>query len=120
MGKALSTVLKEVRSDKGLSLRKVEKDIKVSNAYLSQLETGQATKPSPELLKRLANYYGIRYEMLMEAAGYLERKASTKGGRELNAKLEAVLMSTELSKEDEERVAVFVRFLRSERRKRGQ
>ena len=56
-----------------MSLRQVEEasSKEVSNAYLSQLETGKITQPSPNVLNTLSEIYGISYVQLMERAGYL-------------------------------------------------
>src|SRR5437764_243821 len=83
----LAEYLASLRAAKGLSLRDVEETTNsaVSNAYLSQLEHGRITKPSPNVLHSLATAYGIPYEKLMEKAGYLmavsEKLKNSKHGR---------------------------------------
>src|SRR5688572_30352677 len=69
----LATLLTDLRTAKGLSLREVEEATgkAVSNAYLSQLENGKIRKPSPNVLYTLAEVYAVPYEALMEKAGYL-------------------------------------------------
>ena len=64
--------LKRLRLLKGVTLRQVEKDTGVSNAYLSQLENERAESPSPRVLQKLATYYAAAYTDLMEFAGYLQ------------------------------------------------
>ena len=66
----LGACLARSRKDLGLSLRAVEAETKVSNAYLSQLETGKIKTPSPTVLHTLALRYGLAYEQLMQLAGY--------------------------------------------------
>lgn len=67
--------LKQLREEKGVSLVDVEKALGISNAYLSQLETGTRRRlPSPERLRLLADYYNVTVQELLEAAGYLEEK----------------------------------------------
>lgn len=61
---------KALREAKGATLREVERSTDVSNAYLSQLETGKIKQPSPINLHKLAQFYGVRYEALMEKVGY--------------------------------------------------
>lgn len=61
---------KALREAKGLTLREVERETSVSNAYLSQLETGKIKQPSPISLHKLAQFYGVGYEILMEKVGY--------------------------------------------------
>jgi transcriptional regulator with XRE-family HTH domain len=62
--------LKQAREDNNLSLRAVEKRTGISNAFLSQLESGKVKQPSPLVLHKLATLYSIEYETLMDATGY--------------------------------------------------
>lgn len=66
----LAAYLARARKDRGLSLRAVEAETGVSNAYLSQLETGKIKTPSPTVLHSLALWYDVAYEHLMGLAGY--------------------------------------------------
>lgn len=52
------------------SLRSVEADTGISNAYLSQLENGKIKTPAPQILHKLAAHYSVPYTLLMELAGY--------------------------------------------------
>ncbi|MCE7923103.1 MAG: XRE family transcriptional regulator [Haliscomenobacteraceae bacterium CHB4] len=61
---------KALREAKSLTLREVEKQTGISNAYLSQLETGKVKQPSPLNLHKLAQLYEVPYETLMEKVGY--------------------------------------------------
>jgi transcriptional regulator with XRE-family HTH domain len=76
---AFGAYLKSVRIGLQMSLRDVEQatDKNVSNAYLSQLETGKIAKPSPHILHSLAAIYQISYERLMERAGYISPTSSS-------------------------------------------
>jgi transcriptional regulator with XRE-family HTH domain len=62
--------MKALRESKGFTLREVEKKTDVSNAYLSQLESGKIKQPSPTTLYKLAELYEVKYEVLMEKVGY--------------------------------------------------
>ncbi|MEQ9261580.1 MAG: helix-turn-helix transcriptional regulator [Owenweeksia sp.] len=68
---------KALRESKGVTLREVERQTGVSNAYLSQLESGKVKQPSPNTLYKLAQFYQVSYEMLMEKVGYPVPKSST-------------------------------------------
>lgn len=59
-----------LRESKQLTLREVERATDVSNAYLSQLESGKIKQPSPLTLHKLAIFYGVGYQLLMEKVGY--------------------------------------------------
>lgn len=75
----LGDYLARVRNAKGFTLRQVEdateKD--VSNAYLSQLEHGRVSSPSPNVLHSLSQVYAVPYENLMKKAGYIAPDAAT-------------------------------------------
>ncbi len=53
-----------------MTLREVEAKTGISNAYLSQLESGKIRQPSPSNLFKLAELYEISYEELMGKVGY--------------------------------------------------
>ena len=69
----LGQYLASIRDDRDLTLRQVEEatNKEVSNAYLSQIETGKIQQPSPNVLHALADIYNIDYTQLMEMAGYI-------------------------------------------------
>jgi len=72
----LGDFLKKLRERKGVSLKKVEDDTGISNAYISQLETGVRKKlPNADRLKALADYYNVSIQQLLEKAGYYENGA---------------------------------------------
>ena len=73
MKPTLGQYLASIRTDRKMTLREVEEatNKQVSNAYLSQIETGKIQKPSPNILHALAELYAINFEKLMEMAGYL-------------------------------------------------
>ena len=106
----LGSLLADLRTAKGLSLRRVEEatDNAVSNAYLSQLENGKIRKPSPNVLHSLAIVYAVPYETLMEKAGYLPSADGAAGGRKL-----AAFAIGEMTAEEEEELLKYLAFLRS-------
>jgi transcriptional regulator with XRE-family HTH domain len=110
----LSGLLYDLRTAKGLSLRQVEEatDRAVSNAYLSQLEKGKIRKPSPPLLHRLAEVYGVPYETLMERAGYLPQSVGRGGARPRRL---AAFAFDDLTAEEEEELLKYLAFLRTRR-----
>lgn len=114
---ALGPYLADLRAAKRLSLRDVEEATgrEVSNAYLSQLEHGKITKPSPNILFKLAEVYGAPYEVLMEKAGYVTsspaRRDTEKHGRV------ATFADEHLTREEEEELLKYLAFLRSRKPK---
>lgn len=110
MGITLSEELRRIRGIRGASLRDVEKATKISNAYISQLERGDIKEPSPNILYKLAQYYKVEYEALMEAAGYLKVDQSRP---KRPSAMQAALMSANLSDEEMSEVSEFIRYLKS-------
>lgn len=117
----LSKTLRKVRGVRGATLRQVEKATGVSNAYLSQLENGSTSKPSPEILMKLAGFYEVPYESLLRSAGYLPAAPPSEAGAGAHVSaIEAALLSVKLTEDEEFKVAEFIEFLRVQRRQRGQ
>jgi len=107
-------MLADLRRAKGLSLRQVEEatDRAVSNAYLSQLETGKIKQPSPNVLHSLARVYSVPYEALMDKAGYV---IPSDGGSGRGRKL-AVFAIDDLTADEEEELLRYLAFLRWRKR----
>jgi transcriptional regulator with XRE-family HTH domain len=108
----LGTVLADLRTAKGLSLREVEEATgkAVSNAYLSQLENGKIQKPSPNVLHSLSGVYAVPYGTLMEKAGYLLPSDEATSGRRRRL---AAFAIDDLTAEEEEELLKYLAFLRS-------
>jgi transcriptional regulator with XRE-family HTH domain len=68
MGKQFGKFLKELREDRNMTLRDVEEKIHISNAYLSQVESGQRSIPTIRILSKLAECYGCNVAALTNAA----------------------------------------------------
>lgn len=106
----LGSTLADLRQAKGYSLRQVEEatDRQVSNAYLSQLENGKVKKPSPIVLRCLAEVYSVPCETLMEKAGYLLASDGRAGPRERRG----IFAIDDLTAEEEEELLKYLAFLR--------
>lgn len=61
--------LAELRLRKGKSLQDVADAVQVSKTHIWQMEKGRSENPSLELLKKLAEYFGVTIEYLMGADG---------------------------------------------------
>lgn len=111
----LGQFIKKARTDLKLSQREVEDATgkEVSNAYLSQLESGKITKPSPHILYALSTALAVPYETLMERAGYIvpsaERQDSAKHGRV------ATFAVDNLTVEEESALLDYLAYLRSKK-----
>jgi len=70
------TYMRRLRKSRGLTLKQVETQAKVSNAYISLIERGLRRPPHPEILRRLAKTYDVEHRQLLIAAGYLEEDSA--------------------------------------------
>ena len=109
----LGVFLSKARSASGKTLRAVESETGISNAYLSQLENDKIKTPSPQNLHKLAETYGVSYELLMELAGFPVpgNSASSPAVDSMAARIGPV------SQEEEEALVEYLQFIRS--RKKG-
>ena len=113
----LGQYLASIRDDRDLTLRQVEEatNKEVSNAYLSQIETGKIQQPSPNVLHALADIYNIDYTQLMEMAGYIThtkpRKQHQRHGRV------PTFAEHHLTPEEESELMDYLKFIRG--RKKG-
>jgi len=63
----LSELLKILRGSQ--SLRELEKEIGISNAYLSQLETGKIANVSVNVLAKICRHYPHHKKQILESVG---------------------------------------------------
>ena len=70
----LAQAVRLLRLGSGMTLRKLEEASGVSNAYISQLETGKIANPTLESLRKLAGAFGIAsWELLRYIDGETDR-----------------------------------------------
>jgi len=94
---------------------KIKKDGLVSYAYISNIESRRVSSPSPIILGTLALIFNVDHEMVLEKAGYLDKKRS---------KIEEDVAFTLMLKEvprmtDDEKQSLldYIDFVKSRRRK---
>jgi HTH-type transcriptional regulator, competence development regulator len=112
----LGHYLAELRQAKALTFRDLEEKTDISNGYLNLLEHGRVKRPSPEVLFKLANFYGIPFASLMVMAGY----PSEESGRVVvnrNSEVATALLK-DLTKDELTQVRNFIGYLKAERRQR--
>ncbi len=109
--KSLGKTLKESRELISLTLRQVEEASGISNAYLSQLENDKIKKPSANVLYKLATLYKVDLNLLLSAAGIIEKNENEENSK--SKLLTNIAFSAEnLTTEEEEKVLEFIKFLR--------
>ncbi|WP_041344179.1 helix-turn-helix domain-containing protein [Runella slithyformis] len=111
--KEFGEYLKALREAKGLSLREVERKTEVSNAYLSQMESGKIKQPSPITLNKLAELYGISYNILMEKVGYPITQHSN---RQVTHNPPLAARIGDISDEEELELLQYLKLIRNRRR----
>lgn len=112
---SLREFLRAARERRGLTLRAVERAAGVSNAYLSQLESGKIRRPSPLVLHKLAELYEVPYSLILERAGYPSPTADTAPGGTMivDSRLGPI------NSNEEQELKEYLRFLRSRRTQGG-
>jgi HTH-type transcriptional regulator, competence development regulator len=110
----LGELLADARRRSKMTLRAVQDKIGISNAYLSQLETGKVQSPSPVVLHKLSELYELPYAAVMEAAGYPLPKnvKANEPGTRLAARIGSI------TTEEEDAIVEYLRFIRSQRNRR--
>lgn len=113
---SLGTYLRSLRDAKGLSLRVVEEKTGVSNAFLSQLESGKVKQPSPIILYKLAQLFEVPYETLMERAGYPVPKPAPNNP---TASTEVFGRLGSITEEEEQALLDYLAFIRNRTKRQG-
>jgi transcriptional regulator with XRE-family HTH domain len=115
---SLGAQLHEVRKLKNLSLKGAADPAGISAAYLQKLERDEVKRPSPHVLYALAGVLSVPYERLMELAGYVvptADKTKVKPG----SVLAYALSSEDLSEDEAEALARYLRWYRNEQAPAG-
>ena len=119
--KEFGNYLKAVREALGLTLREVEDKTNrtVKNGYLSQIEKGVITRPSPGILYELAQAYGISYRELLVRTGHRVPEDQVTPERRALADLPLHAFA-DLDDEDRQTLLEYAAFLRQRKKGRQQ
>lgn len=112
--RTLGQFLKTAREGKGLTLRAVESPTGISNAYLSQLEGDKIRQPSPVVLHKLSDLYGVSYSALLDLAGY-----PVPGANNADSQTGLAARIGLVTSEEEDAIVEYLEFLRTRRKKGG-
>jgi transcriptional regulator with XRE-family HTH domain len=107
----LGQLLADARRRHKLTLRAVQDAVGISNPYLSQLETGKIRSPSPVVLHKLSDLYGLPYATVMQEAGY----PLPKDVKETNPSSRFAARVGKTTPEEEDALIEYLMFLRSRR-----
>jgi transcriptional regulator with XRE-family HTH domain len=112
-----------------MTLREVEEasERKVSNAYLSQLETGRISSPSPAILHEISTVYethlpknasiSCSYEKMMELAGHIRPGDPAKSKSKKSSRL-PTFAPEQLTPEEEDELLKYLAFIRMRKGKK--
>lgn len=109
----LGRELHQVRQMKSLSLNSAANAADISPAYLQKLEAGLVKAPSPPVLQRVAAALDLPYAKVMETAGYLTPRTSSK--RASPNLLSQALLGEDLTEQEAAALAEYLAFLRQRR-----
>jgi len=107
----LGEYIKKIRTDKGLSIRKVAETAHISHTEVKRIEDGVRKQPSPQVLRALAAALNTPYEELMEAAGYIDEVPDSGG-----VAAAGIMDSEDLNEEELAQVNDFIKYLKSKRK----
>lgn len=74
--------IKKIRTEKGLSMRELERRSGLSQSYISQLEKGIQQNPKNETIQKLALGLNTDYQELLRKAGHVDSLIAAFGLRE--------------------------------------
>jgi transcriptional regulator with XRE-family HTH domain len=113
----LGQYLRKARQDVSMTLRDVEEATNkdVSNGYLSQLESGKISKPSPHVLHTLSTVLNVDYETLMQRAGYILPSASSRAQGAKHGRA-ATFAIDSLTSDEETELLQYLNYLRSKKK----
>jgi len=114
----LGDYLRASRKAAGFTLRGVEAETKISNGYLSQIESNRVESPSPNMLHKLAAAYGIDYTDLLVRAGHRVPAAGPEYDQERKFAGIPLRALEELNEDEAAELRNYLAFLRLKRRDR--
>lgn len=109
----LGRYLRAVRESKGYSLRDIQRETGISNAYLSQIERGKIIQPSPLILFKLSQICDVPYSTLLKLANY---PVPVQEREEFSLSLSRRIGP--VTEEEAEALVEYLQFLRSRRKLR--
>lgn len=109
----LGSFIKEKRTEKGLSIRKLAELADISHTEVKRIEDGIRKQPSPQVLRSIASALGVPYENLMTVAGYIDEPADKPTGGTVVAGIKG---AEDLSQDEINQVNQYIAFLKSQRK----
>ena len=109
----LGTYIKEKRTEKGLSIRRLAELANISHTEVKRIEDGLRKQTSPQVLRSIASALGAPYEELMSAAGYIDEPTAESYGGTVAVGIRG---TDDLSQEEIDQVNQYIALLKSQRK----
>lgn len=107
----LGDYLKEKRTERDMSMRKLADLANISHTEVKRIEDGTRKQPSPQLLRALAGALRISFDEIMHVAGYVDEVPAEPI---VAAKISEI---DELTDDEVIEVKKYIDFLKSKRQK---
>ena len=104
----INQIIRQHRKARRYTLREVEEFTGISNAYLSQLETGKVKTPSAKVLYKLARLYNADFEYYLVVAGIIDESPSNLSPSK------NILLGENLTESEAAELLKYLTFLRSD------
>lgn len=110
----LGAYIKRIRTEKGMSIRKVSELADISHTEVKRIEDGVRKQPSPpkKILRSLAVALNTSYKDLMSAAGYIDEVSE----HDDVTSMAGVSGAEDLTPEELDQVNNYIAFLKSQRK----
>ncbi|TVZ26098.1 transcriptional regulator with XRE-family HTH domain [Gillisia sp. Hel_I_86] len=113
---SLGATLKEARKNVGLTLRQVEDNSGISNAYLSQLENEKIKNPSANILYKLSALYRVPLKTFLSSAGIIDKKNEEKDSANDSFVQKVAFSSEDMTFDEKEEVLRYLEFVKTHKR----
>lgn len=105
--------LKKLRTDKGLTQVRFSQEFNISSGTIAMWETGKRM-PDTEMLKRIANYFDVSIDYLLD-----NKKSSQSDESELNDVYLSYAKEMQENDIDPDDIALAIETIKNMKRKRG-
>jgi transcriptional regulator with XRE-family HTH domain len=105
----LAEYIKEKRTLRDFSIRKLAEEAGISHTEIKRIEDGVRKQPSPDLLRKIAAALNTPYEEVMVAAGYIENQPTIVAAAGLAD-------TNDLSEDELAEVNDFISFIKNKRK----
>lgn len=111
--KTIGSTLKEAREINSFTLRQIEEETGISNAYLSQLENDKIKNPSAQVLFKLASVYHVDLNTLLSETNIVHKKTTAEISEEQEWSKRFAFSAGNLTGDQKQQVIEYIQFLKS-------